>query len=327
MSVPAQTVSDPQGDALSTGRTEPNAQEQRADPTPPSGAETQEQSRRGPDYFRDAFSRMRGYTQNAAPAQPAPAEQQTGGAQAPQAPPASSAPVRETERPADLSAPPQPTRPATTLPERRREQEPSSSRIVFETQEEFDRRLQSEVDRRLAKQQQDEKVRADRAREVELRRTDPFEYARLMEEKEQQLQAAQQETRLLTSTLEQQLNHYDRNVLDILVSAVPEKERGRVISQSEGIQGRKETTQATLRELRKLWRAEGEASAKANLMKDQTFIKEMLARYGAASPEPEPVPVASASQYSPPGVDAGHAAVNSWIRSAGNQVRTGTGSG
>lgn len=330
MSVPAvaETQETEQGQAAdSTGRTgvgAPNAQEPRVDPTQVSSAETQEQAQRGPDFFRQAFNQIRGYTQAAAPAPNPQVEPPAKKSPAPQAPPVSSGPVPEPGAPtAPDTGQPAPARtPGTTLPPREQRQQPQQDRIVL-SQAELDRRVQAEADRKIAKQQHDDRIRAEREREVELRRTDPFEYARLVEQREKELEVAQEETRRLTGTLSQQLNQYDRNVLDIFVSAIPETHRAKVISKTEGIPGRKETAAATLNALKSLWTAEGRASAKADLMKDQAFVKEVLARYGGQTPEPETTPTRirpqeSAGTNGANGVENGsnNQAVNAWMRSA-----------
>jgi hypothetical protein len=330
MSVVAKPAESAQGaDANAPGRTgATNAQESRADPTQVSGAETTEQPTRGPDYFRQAFSRIRGYTQTAAPA-PEPAIQPaTASSPAPQAPSVSSPPAPEPERSAAQPTAAPTASPATTLPPQRQQPAPTTpsqadDRIVL-TKAELQRQAQAEADRILAKRQRDDAAKAERDREVELRRTNPFEYARLMEAKDQELVAAQTETKRLTDVVKEQLFHYDRNVLDIFVSALPEAERPKVIDTSEGIPGRKGTAANTLKALRTAWLAEGRASAKADLMKDQTFIKEILARYGQAAPEPESSPVqARSSNGTASRPQDGNDAVNAWMRSAARATQTG----
>lgn len=329
MSVPAiaapSEVAPPQGvDAPSTGPAGAiPAGEQRADPTQVSRAETQEQDTRPPDYVRDAFARLRGYTQNAAPASDAKPEA-VASQPAPQAPPASSRPAQEPGRSAFPSTQPASTFPAA--PAQARPQAPASrsqtaTEVITLTPEEYQRRVQSEADRILSRRQKEDQDKAAREREVELRRTDPFAYARLIEEKEQELTNSRQETERLTTVVGTQLQYFDRAVLDTFVGALPEDERPRVVSRhQDAIENRKETATNTLKALRARWTAEGQASAKATLMKDQTFIKEILARYGQAGPEPESVQTAtrSASDAAP---QDGETAMNSWIRGAAQQAR------
>lgn len=305
-----------ESEAPSTGQAGANpAQEQRADPTPASSAETQEQAQRGPDYIREAFRAIRGQTQTARPAQEAPAESSP----APQAPPASSRPVQEPER-----SEAKPSIPATTLPAAPRGQTsapqspPPADRIVL-TPEELQRRVQSEADRKLAKQRADDEARRQRELEIELRDTNPFEYARLMRDRDEKLAKSQEENQRLTGLLSTQLTQYDRNILDTLVSAVPEGLRKDVIAAEEGLVGRKKTVEATLKTLKQTWVNEGRQTAKAALMKDETFIKEILARYGGQTPEPEPVQARPSSTH----VAAGNEGMNSWMRSAARGARSG----
>lgn len=339
----------PGTDAHSTGRTgATNAQEPRADSTPASSAETREQDSRGRDFIREGFMRLRGYTQNAAPA-PQPENADANGTPAPQAPPALGGPVQE---PGGSAAQPSASpggssgQPGTTFPPapqgRRQGQQPSqqsqsgrptsatgvqpgSDGQIVLTEAELQRRIQAEADRVLAKRQKDDQTRTAQERERELRRTDPWAYARLMEDKEAELEASRTETARLTNVIGTQLQFYDRAVLDTFVGALPEDDRAKVISrEADGIESRKQTAANALKALRARYVAEGRASAREALMKDQTFIKEILTRYGHAGPEPEPAPVAVR-----PARDAvpndGHAAMNSWMRSGAQQARATTG--
>lgn len=331
MSVPATAEPNtpaPGAEALSTGRTEPNAQEQRAGPTQTSSEATQEQESRGPDYIRDAFRRLRGYTQTAAPAPQRDRAEANATGSAPQAPPASSAASSESERSEARPATPQESsRPATTLPPRQEQERPATQGApgrVY-TDADLQRLIQSEADRILAKRQKDEETRNAQERERELRRTNPFEYARLMEEKETELEASRAETQRLTDVVGKQLFFYDRAVLDTFVSALPAEERAKVIApDGDGIENRKKTAANTLKALRSRWIAEGRASAKTDLMKDQTFIKEILARFGSAAPEPQSAPVAvrPASDATP---HDGTSGMNAWIRGAAQTARATTG--
>lgn len=350
MSVQAQPQAEPNSsttgtDALSTGRTgATNAQEPRADSTPASSAETREQDSRGRDFIRESFMRLRGYTQNAAPA-PQPESAHANSTPAPQALPASGGPVQEpggsAAQPSSSSGAPS-RQPGTTLPPAQRSRQgqgqpqpgrptsatgtqPGSEGQIVLTQQELERRVQAETDRRLSKQQKDDQTRAAQERERELRRTDPFAYARLMEDKEAELEASRTERDRLTNVIGTQLQFYDRAVLDTFVGALPEDDRAKVISrETDGIESRKQTAANALKALRARYVAEGRASAREALMKDPIFIKEILTRYGHAGPEPEPAPVAvrPASDAVP---NDGHAAMNGWMRTAAQSARATTG--
>lgn len=326
MSVPATTApanTEPAVDATSTGQPGATpAQENRADPTQVSNAETSEQTTRGPDFFRQAFQRIRPYAQQA---QVAESAAQPASNPAPQAPAAPRTPAQESERSA---APPSAPNTATTLPPAAQQAPRTPSdrtpdgRLIV-TQAELDRRAQAEADRIIAKREADQRAKAERDREVELRRTNPFEYAQLMEDRERDLERARAENKSLSEVAVRQLLEYDRNVLDIFVSAVPESDRAKVIAKTEGIAGRKETAAATLKHLRSTWMAEGRASARSELMKDPLFIKEMLARFGAAPSEPTaPVQVRPSASSGP---EDNNQAVNAWMRGAANSARQQTG--
>lgn len=183
--------------------------------------------------------------------------------------------------------------------------------------------VQSEVDRTLARQRQADATRAEQERERELRRTNPFEYANLMEQREQELEASKQETERLTGVVSKQLVFYDRAVLDTFVGALPQEERTKVISQStDALENRKETAAATLRALRARWTAEARASAKDALMKDQTFIKEILARYGQAPQDSAPAPVTARPPQAATAATPNES-VNTWMRNAARGLRSG----
>lgn len=326
MSVPATTESaQPSSgiDAASTGRSgaEP-AQDNRADPTQVSSEATPEQPTRGPDYFRQAFARIRPYAQQASPD---PVEQPASNP-VPRAPTAQGPRRQEPERSAGS---PSNQHAGTTLPARTQPSQPAQAqtqaappdgRLVL-TQDELHRRAQAEADRIIAKREADQRAAQERADEVEMRRTNPFEYARMMEDREQQLAKVHEENKTLTTVVSRQLFEYDRNVLDIFVSAVPDSIRDKVIAKTEGIPGRKETAAATLRALRQTWLAEGKATARADLMKDPLFVKEILARFGGAAPASDAAPVQARPSRTSSEPDTDNAAVNDWMRSAANSAR------
>lgn len=188
--------------------------------------------------------------------------------------------------------------------------------------------MQAETDRRVARQQQEAIAQAQRERELELRRTDPVGYVTMVEAREREQADNQDQIKQITGHLSEQLNQYDRNVLDVFVGALPEPNRQQVIAKENGIPGRKMTAQQTLRALRQVYLAEGRASARAELMKDQAFIKEIFARYGGQAPEPAQPPVAVRARRAadPRAYEAeANSAVNAWMRSAARQVRQQTG--
>lgn len=88
----------------------------------------------------------------------------------------------------------------------------------------------------------------------------------------------------------EQVTTYDRQVLDPIFKALPESERRDILAGIEGgIEGRGKATNAALSALKKLYVDQGRQSARQALMQDQTFIKEILTRYGGQMPEPSSV--------------------------------------
>lgn len=284
-------------------------------PTPASSPHDSAQDVRGPDYFREAFRRVRGQTQTAAPREQP---------QAPQAPPAQRSARPDQERAGAAgasSARQQQQAPTTTLPER---SEPAPN-VLTMTPEQFQRSVQAETDRRLAKQAADERARKAREEEQYLRRNDPLEYVRRLDEAEQTQQVQAERQREAVGLLEQQLHHYDRGVLDTLVGALPEKARTSILKSvnPEGIPGRTELAKQSLKALQQYWQHQGRETARQQLLKDQTFIKEVLARYGGSPGEVDPTPAL------PPSAAGRHQtsndAVNSWMRQGASQARTVSG--
>jgi len=165
------------------------------------------------------------------------------------------------------------------------------------TEEEFNRRVQAESDRKIARARRDEEIKRSRDEEVELRRNKPFEYARLMEDREAELEATKRRTIELNGMLETNTLDYDRNVLDPLMLSLPEPVRVQIISSvsEQGIPGRAKIAQGALAALEKLWKDEGAKTARTRLAADPAFVKEILARHGGQRVEPDSSPSLPAS--------------------------------
>jgi hypothetical protein len=315
MGVQATPAPAPSEPSAASGQPGANAPTAGTDPTPSSSPAAEEQASRGPDYFRDAFARIRSYRHG-------------GQDPAPQAPPASRNGGSEAERPGTPA--PKPSAPAaTTLPARSpaavpSSQPPGSPTAITLTPEELDRRIQSETDRRRAKERADAEARAQREEEQRLRREDPFEYVRLLEAREAEQQQREVEAKSAVSLLEQQLHHYDRGILDPIVGALPEPTRKKILTSvnAEGIPGRQEVARQSLAALRTLWNAEGRETAKTALMKDEKFIKEVLARYGGQRTEGPPEVTAGLPPTSSSRPVTPNEQVNGWMRSAGSAIRS-----
>jgi hypothetical protein len=330
MAVPAQSQPAPaespaaqQAAPDASGRTGANAPTTGPGPTPPSNPSEQEQVSRGPDYFRQAFSRVRSYRQS------------TQTDPAPQAPPVSADRGPETERsgasPAPERKPEAPNAtPASTLPPRQQpgQSQPSSSdNAIVLTPEQLARRVQAEADRILTKHRADEAARQKEEEERQLRREDPIEYVRRLEAKEEEQRQTQSQLQQANKLLEDQLTLYDRGVLDTFVGALPEGIRKKVLTtvKTEGIPGRSEIAQHTLAALKHVWQAEIRETAKQSLMKDPSFIKEVLARYGGQIERPEPEAVSALPPSAGARPQTSHDMVNSWMREAASVARQTSG--
>lgn len=247
--------------------------------TPAESPTSSQQPEQAPsvDWFREAFNRHR--TTTGAVAEPI--EQQP----ATPTPPASAQPT-ESES-AQENRQEQPTH--------QRQDTPAARPY---TQDEFNRHVQAETDRRLAKFQREEGERrrqaaaAEQARqERELRQKDPYAYARLVEQREAENAQLQQQLQQTHGLLTSSVREYDTAVLDPIMTALPEKERKQILEGiGEGIPGRGQAATSALKVLEKHWKAQGVSEARQTLLKDQAFIKEVLARYGGQRPEPDHVP-------------------------------------
>jgi len=159
------------------------------------------------------------------------------------------------------------------------------------------------VDRRLDKFNREEAARRQREQELRqreqehyLRDNDPHEYARLVREREQEQAENAQKLQEIQRFATEQVTTYDRHVLDPLMRAIPESDRQEILSNVDpGLEGRGKVTTAALAALKKVYTDQGRQSARQALMNDQTFIKEILTRYGGGVPEPVSTPAISVS--------------------------------
>lgn len=190
----------------------------------------------------------------------------------------------------------QPSRPGwwTNLFRRRGDPEPSESEPqepakpetepskLSLTQEELERRIQAETDRREAKRAQEARY----ARKRELRESDPWKYVE-EERKEEELAFG-------TGQLEQFVTNigseHDKVTIDQVFLALPQQEQeriGRLEGAGHGLEGRKMVVQESLKALEKHWKAEGARDAEARLRKNQAFRKQVLGEMRGQTAEPE----------------------------------------
>ena len=156
------------------------------------------------------------------------------------------------------------------------------------TQEELERRVQSETDRREAQ-------RAARARQDErkrLRDEDPWAYAAQDREAEQQ----QNQSQGLTEFFANVGTQHDRIAIDPLMEALPQKERQRIMGiegAGKGLDGRKLVVSEALKSLEKHWKAEGEKEAEGKLRRNSAFRKQVLSEARGNISEPDLLPAFS----------------------------------
>jgi len=159
------------------------------------------------------------------------------------------------------------------------------------TQEELDRRVQAETDRREAKRAQEARYRARR----ELRDTDPWQYA----EQERKEEEAAQGNFHVTQFLQNVGVEHDRVAIDPLFLALPKAEQERIQKMEgagRGLQGRKLVVDESLKALEKHWRAEGARDAEQRLRRNQAFRKQLLAEARGQATDPDLLPAVSASE-------------------------------
>src|SRR5262245_1272096 len=169
------------------------------------------------------------------------------------------------------------------------EQAPESKTRTL-TEEEFQRAIQSEVDRREAKRSRDQQL-ADRRK---LRDEDPWAYAEQERQAEQQtVQNGQIEQIFSTIGAE-----HDKHTIDPVMQALPKDEQSRILGlegAGVGLEGRRLLVGEALKALEKHWRAEGAKDAETRLRKNPAFRKQVLAEMRGTIAEPEVLPSGGAS--------------------------------
>src|SRR5215471_2778587 len=159
--------------------------------------------------------------------------------------------------------------------------ESTPSRISL-TQEELEKRVQAETDRREAKRAAQQLV--DRRRK--LRDEDPWQYAE--EERTAERMATSNEQ---VTTLFQQIGaEHDKYSLDPLVQSLPASERERILKlegAGVGLDGRKLIVHESLKALEKHWKEEGAKEAEKRLRGNAAFRKQVLSEFRRGVVEPE----------------------------------------
>jgi hypothetical protein len=168
-------------------------------------------------------------------------------------------------------------------PESQDQPEPAeTSSAITLTQEELDRRVQAETDRREAKRHA--QGLAERRRK--LRDEDPWAYAEEERKAEQSAQLDAQNGEILGSIGAT----HDRFTVDPVVLALPETERNRIMALDGagiGLEGRKLIVEEGLKALEKHWKAEGARDAEDKLRRNPAFRKQVLSEFRRGQSEPE----------------------------------------
>lgn len=155
-------------------------------------------------------------------------------------------------------------------------------RTITLTQEELDRRVDAETQRREAKRAQ----AAEAERRRKLRDEDPWAFAEEARNAEHAAQFDQQ-----TNTWLSDLGAtHDRVSIDPLVLSLPKAEQDRILALEGagiGLEGRKLIVNESLKALEKLWKAEGARDAEDKLRRNPAFRKQVLSEFRHGMREPE----------------------------------------
>lgn len=160
------------------------------------------------------------------------------------------------------------------------------------SEEELQRLVQSEADKRVAalnKAQRDAQRAEERRR---LRDEDPWQYA----EVERQAEQAQVQDQQLGQVFQDIGSQFDSVTLQPIYDALPPAEQQRIMAiegAGVGMDGRRLVTTEALKALEKHWRAEGERNAEQKLRKNPAFRKQVLAETRTSGDEPDLLPAGS----------------------------------
>ncbi|MCR4375911.1 MAG: hypothetical protein NUW22_13790 [Acidobacteria bacterium] len=154
---------------------------------------------------------------------------------------------------------------------------PAPARLQL-TEEELERRVQSEVDRREAKRAAD----ATAAERKRLRDEDPYGYA----EAEKAREAEEAVTVQLHGVLGKAVGEYDAHTVAPLLEALPEATRAKLLAEAPaGLVGRKALITAAVAALK--------AETETQLRKNPAFRKQLLASVRGEEEQPDLLPATS----------------------------------
>jgi hypothetical protein len=168
-------------------------------------------------------------------------------------------------------------------PEQEEQPEPAeTSSAITLTQEELDKRIQAETDRREFRRQQ--QAQAERRRR--LRDEDPWAFAE-EERKAEQVAVGDAQVGNMFASIGAE---HDKYSLDPLVETLPPAERERILKlegAGVGLDGRKLIVTEGLKALEKHWKSEGEKEAADKLRRNPAFRKQVLNEFRRGMSEPE----------------------------------------
>lgn len=192
----------------------------------------------------------------------------------------------------------------TSTDEQTGTQAPSTKTLTL-SQEDLERRVQAETDRREAKRQKDAVARQEQERLAAIDRKldptspdfDPYAGA----EERAAVQAAEKTNEQFVGLLQSVSQQHDSATLDVVMGALPKTEQDRILKlegAGVGLEGRKLIVSEGLKALEKRWRAEGQRAAEAHLREDGIFRKQVFAEHRDEVEEPELLPANGASNRS-----------------------------
>jgi hypothetical protein len=189
------------------------------------------------------------------------------------------------------------------------EPEPEDAASKVDDDQDFQRRVQAEVDRREALRAQRQRQQQER----ELRRTNPTEYARLKEQEEAQTGQTAELIGAMTK-LSQQFD--DATVTPLMQALKDDGARNECLKDAgHGLPGRKEIVARAIKSLQKSSYDEGYAKGKSEAERsarrpNSSLRKELLADLRAEEDEPDLVP-GNGRANGPSDLD-----MNDWMRAA-----------
>lgn len=166
----------------------------------------------------------------------------------------------------------------------------STSGRLPQTQEELERRVQAETDRREAQRAARQRIE-DRKK---LRDSDPWAFA----EQDRMAEQAQEQDQGIAQFFANVGTQHDRVAIDPLMEMLPQAERERIMKlegAGRGLDGRKLVVSEALKSLEKHWKAEGEKEAEGRLRRNSAFRKQLLAEARGGAVEPDLLPAVSSS--------------------------------